>query len=288
MRDVEAIRLFEEQCKKSVFAIRPVEGDHDNEVFIVNFEHIVRLSLPNKTEEPFYEERNEYYFYEALVHAPRNLPVPPFIFYDSQRNKIELYVAGEEPSFTGPERFSTMEKIIDSITELHGFPVEKGEFNPFARFRHYQKHAKNRLPDGFENDILKRCDEIFSAQPFVASHNHLCASNILLNESGAYFLDLAFCGRNAPIFDLASLVEENDFDSDLARRALIYFNRNSLGSPYSYEELETVVYFLHAFWYYYYSARYAETKLPRFRDLAEAKKKKFLFAFESHLMEADP
>lgn len=282
-----AISIIEDNLHTKVFSIKLLdEEDHDNLLFLVNFEYVVRLGKEHVLDEPFRSKGNEYALYAALAKKDYGLPIAPFIFFSNKRDKVERFVDGIPFKKEEADMIQT-ESIIDAIVALHGADIDVPPFDPFARFRHYKAGNRKTLPDAFEAKILKRFNEIYESRPLVLSHNHLCGENIRLHENGATLLDLSFVGKNTPLFDLASFLEENELDTDLARKCLVRFSSLTLDSPYTFEELRATMLFLDAFWYYYASSMYRKTKQNRFKILAEIKKKRFLFAFEASLMEEE-
>lgn len=280
-----AIQLMEENLKIPVFSIRPLdEGSHDHLLLLANLEYVVRLGREHPLDEPFRSKGAEYQLYAALSKKDLAMPIAPFLFFTNKRDKIERFVSGTPFSkeIAGP---ATIEPVVDAIIALHSVSLEIPEFDPFGRFRHYKAGNRKPLPDSFEKEILQRFQQIYESRPLVLSHNRLCGDNIRLNEEGATFLDMSLVGLNTPLFDLASFLEENDVDSTDAKRALLRFSSLTLDSPYSFEELETTMLFLDAFWYYYATNMFHKTKDNKFKAMAETKKKRFLFAFEARLME---
>ena len=280
-----AIKIIEENLKKPVFAIRPMDGDHENYLFLVNYEYVLRIGKKNPVEEPFHAQQNEYKLYAALSKKGLAAPIAPFLFYSSHRDKVEYILNGCPLDPRGTDIMMVLPAVVEAIVAFHALSIDVGPFDPFARFRHYKKGNRKPLPESFEQRVLKRFNEIYESRPLVLSHNRLTAENVFTTEEGIRFADLSFVGMNTPLFDLASFVEENELPSPLARQCLMHFSRLSLESPFTYQELEATVLFLDALWYYYGCAMYKTTKEKRYAERAERKKKRFLFAFEANLME---
>ena len=286
MTEQDVIRIYEETTHVKIFSFRQLDGEHDGKLYLINYQDLFRVPGKNTTDQPFADLHLEYQFYEAVNKAsdPSEYPVPPFVIIYSDGQKIEKFAEGHEPTFAPETRDEEFQKILEAMAALRRLDCA-GDFAPLPRLRHYQKTNKSRLPETFENEIIKRFTEIRDSRPLALCHNRLDARHILIQDERALFLDYSFVGPNTPIYDLADFLVENDFDSTVARKLLNLFNRTTLCSPYSYEELETVMHFIQAFWYYYYSARHAETKEERFAKHASEYKKRFLLAFNARLME---
>ncbi len=280
----QAIHTIEQFFKQEVISIRPLDGDHHNDLFLINFHYVVRIPKRNKTDHIFLSRANEFHFYERAHRMGVPVPVIPFFSIDSLGRRVEEYCDGE-PLFVDS---ALMEKdalgVVDSIIELRPVSKKGMEWEPYARFRHYQKGNKSPLPSGFEEDIIRRAMAVNDSHPLVSCHNRLCKENLIRVEGRVLFRDYAFVGMNASLFDLASLIGENSFESPLARKILSYYNGKRLEAEYTYEELEAVILFLDALWYYYHSARYEETGNPIYKEWAERRKKHFLLAFDGHIM----
>ena len=280
-----AISIMEENLKTEVFSIRPIDdNEHENLLFLVNFDYVIRINNKHPLDEIFREKHGEYRLYEALSKKALALPIPPFIYYNERRDKVEAFVPGT-PFGELPSEPENIKAVVASIAELHNIVIEISPFDPIARFRHYKAGNRSPLPDAFEQEVIRRFQMIYDSRPLVLSHNHLEGQSIIVDEGKATLLDLAFVGMNAPIYDIASFVSENALDTTNARTALLAYSVQTLESPYSIEELETAVSFVDALSYYYNSKMYRLTKQERYKKLAAVKKKRFLFAFESSLME---
>lgn len=282
-----AIAFYERVSKEKVFSIRPIEGEHDNELFVINYANVLRLKNVSALEKRFFLRRGEWHLYKASVNNKYILPAPNFLFYDSSGNKIEQYVEVIRPFIEDSEveRERDLKKAVHAITRLQGNPQLEGFFEPFDRFRHYQKDCSNPLPARFVEDAITRAGQIFDRYALVPSHNHLLPDNLTLRDDEMAFIDYSWSGRNAPIYDLASLCEEQEFSTALQRSALFHYLSMNPLYEYSIEDLEAVMLFIDALEYYYADARFRESGQQRFRQRAEKKKKRFLFAFNAHLWE---
>lgn len=283
----EAIALFERVTKQKAYSIKPMEQAHDHELFLINYEIVVRLGEPNSLEQPFKKDFGEYALYRVINDRQLSAPIP-FLYYYSPNtfNKIEQFVGGT-PVFSSGKKEEDALAAIRALSELHSISVPSGDFHLLERFKSYKKASGKRLPANLERKALHSVSLILDSRKPVYCHHRLRADNVLLQDGNATLVDFEFGGLDASIMDIASLVEENELSSTLARKCLSYYSSLTLESAYSYEELCDAVTFLDGYWYYYLYARYLETKEERFLKAAEKKKKRFLFAFNGFLMGGD-
>ncbi|MCR5349128.1 MAG: phosphotransferase [Bacilli bacterium] len=281
----KAIQFVETEKGEKVFSIRPIEG-HANDLFFVNLKYIVRLGVLNNIDAPFLADYCEYHLYKQIIEKRLDAPFPPLMLYaPADRDKWELYMDGEEP-FTKKDRLTEDAfLVVDSIAQMHSLEVDLPSFNTFSRFNLYKKASGKKLPVSFERQIIANVERIIDSRKPVCCHHQLAADNIILSNQKAILLDLEFVGMNASIFDIASLAEENGFPSALSRQCLTRYSTLTLENAYTFEELNSVIIFLDAFWYYWNMARYNETGQDKYSKAAEEKKKRFLFAFNGKLME---
>ena len=279
-----AISIFEKQRNESVFSIRPVDGLHQNDSFIVNMSTLVQVVGKDPLALPMNAESPEWAFYRARSQNEAPCPCPHFFSFSQPRHRIEPYIYGRH----GFENVETKEKdaleIIHAIAAFHQLPYATNPYPLLDRFRFFKARSKSSLPTAFENQILTKVDHLLGQGHFVLCHHQLKSGHIIMSEEGPVLLDYEMVGMDCPLLDLASLVEENELDSPLARRCLSLFNSLHPDVTYSYEDLEALVIFFDAYWHYRYAAYYELAKVPIDAEIAKRKKERFLFAFKASLM----
>ncbi|MCF7530282.1 phosphotransferase [Neisseria lisongii] len=117
---------------------------------------------------------------------------------------------------------NNLKKIADTLATLHNSKIElNNEFNVFEEYQHYLSLLKNKNAF-FEynsdiNDVIQLF-EIFSCLNkqekinLVPCHNDLVPENILVKQKECYFIDWEYSGMNDPLFDIAALFLESNFD----------------------------------------------------------------------------
>lgn len=279
-----AIDSFEKQKGEKVFSIRPIEGNHFNVSFLVNMSTLVQIGRKDALALPMNEKNPEWAFYTKRAQGDYPGPYPHFLSVNQMRSRIEPFIFGSNP-FQRPEiKESEALRIVDAIADFHRLPYEVPVYPLLERFRYFQSRGGSPLPATFENKILTKVDHLLGQGHFALCHHQLRSNHIVLSDEGPIFLDFEMVGMDCPLLDLASLVEENELDSPLARKCLTRFNLLHTEATYSYEDLEALVVFLDAYWYYRHSSYHAVTKEEHYADWAKKKKERFLFAFNSSLM----
>ena len=280
-----AIEAFEKQKGEKVFSIRPIEGEHFNASFVVNMSTLVQISRVDPLALPLKDDEPEWVFYKTRSQGDLPGPYPHFISVNQMRSRIEPFVFGSHPFENGASKEKEALAIIEAIAEFHELPYVTKPYPLLERFRFFQSRCgSSPLPASFENQILTKVDHLLGQGHFALCHHQLKSGHIILGEEGPVFLDFEMIGFDCPLMDLASLVEENEFDSPLARKCLTHFNTLHAQVTYSYEDLEALVIFFDAFWYYRYSAYHEMMGNEYYAEKAKRKKERFLFAFESSLM----
>ena len=281
-----ALDFAEQALKAPVKSIREVNSNEDRDFFIADWSAFVRV-YKRKIPELSPWIMNEYQFYRQIVDKKCLVPVPEIGIYHPQGHKLERYVAHEEMLNKKSllETRLELDRILYSVSLLHAAPFTDYPFLPLERFRYFQKRAKAPLPESFENGILLKSKQIFDSFPLVACHNHLKKNHLAQTEEIVYLMDLSSVGLNVGLFDVASLVAENNLDSSMARYCLQVYNRLDPNCTYTYEELDTLVAFAQAYYYYYYRSKNLRLNDQRTAKLAESYKRAFLMRFEASIME---
>ena len=280
----KAIAFFEKDSSVKVHSISRVGGGTGNDVFLVNFQHIVRIKKKNEVDDPFNTPITEG---SAIAAAQQvdGAPIVPLNAYNVRTgDKIEMAILETEPLLS-PLSVVTREnlhRVIDAIKILHEGKT-KIQFHHKERFNSYKKKSGERLPAGFEKKVVATAFRIFDNEPQVLSHNDLWEGNILLTPDNGrcYFIDFEFASSNADVFDLASLLEENEIDEDLCAEAVSYYYHSD--DPALLEKVQQVMLYLDALWFYWAMARYHETGKETFFSIAKTKKARFLRAFHASL-----
>ena len=281
----KAIKLFERIANMKVNSIRLEHSSPCHESYVINFEYLLHLA-PEKDQIAYLGLHSEIEFFQNCVAKGYRPPLPPFYFCNADYEKLERYDRGDMPYQNVDQWQIENDSILEALSRLHHAPAIKTSFYPLRRYNLYKKYSAEKLPAGFEKKILVSAERILEQEGKVPCLNRLKKENIALTADGPEFLDARFLGANRPIADLASLCEENDFDTSMMRKSLQKFNQIE-NEAVSMEELETLVIFFDGLWFYYYMSRYGESNEPHYLEQAKRRKERFLFHFNASLMEAE-
>ena len=273
-----AIQQYEKSTKANVFSIRPLDDDHPNH-YLINYSVIMRLSDPKPCELFFARQQSEYFFYKQAVEKRLPLPCPGIFFYVPQGNiKAEDYLGN---TFLG-NQVSKEEalKVIDALALLHQHKLDGHEFDPFDHFYHYKKLTDNPLPTSYEDDLIRKMRVLRGSSSLVLSHNDLKRRHILFYEGRAFFIDFRNCGKNLPLFDLASFFLDADLGPDTIRACMERYQRVAGGISYLYQDVFDAMSFVACYDYYHYSALARESGRAFFKEQAKARKTRCLKLFE--------
>lgn len=280
-----AIEAFEKQKGETVFSIRPIEGNHFNASFVVNMSTLVQIAHVDPLAIPLKKDEPEWAFYRERSQGDLPGPYPQFISVNQARSRIEPFIFGPHAFENPSQKEKDALAVVEAIAEFHELPFVTNDYPLLDRFRFFKSRGgSSPLPATFENEILIKAGHLIGQGHHVLCHHQLRSEHIILSEDGPVFLDFEMVGYDCPLMDLASLVEENEFDSPLARKCLTHFNTLHAHVTYSYEDLEALVIFFDAFWYYRYSAYHEMTGKDYYTEKAKRKKERFLFAFNASLM----
>ena len=281
-----AIRYFERNSGTKVSSIKEIDGGTGNNLYLVNWDFIVRIKRKNDVDGEFNTPNTEV---AAIAHAQKvpQAPIAPLCHYDSVNgNKIEAAIKDVEPLVSENELITlfNLKRVIDAIKVFHkAQPMYS--FSAEHRFYSYKKKSGESLPAGYERKVLRDAIRIIESEDLVLSHNDLWAGNILLpsaEPNKAYLIDLEFASGNADIFDLASLLEENEIPENLCLEAIRYYYQDAFDEE-KVERVKKMMLFLDALWFYWAMARYKETGKKLFLPIAKTKKERFLRSFRKSI-----
>lgn len=283
-RITEAMSFFQSVIGIPAQTILPMGDSQSDLLYWVNVQYVVRLRGTNETLAGFAHPYSEGYCAYAM-RAIRPLPFPPYVHFDGRNGNaiyryegrdIDLIVDDEREALTHLVR---VKKLLDRFLSV---PCQSS-FDPMVRYYRFKKLSGSSLPSGFEANLLEETSRVLEGYPHCLCHNHLESRHIFLSEGRTRISDWQWGGSNAFIYDVASLLEENNIPltmrKDFYRKA--YPDR---GDNFG-KDVETLILFLHGFWHYYYEARYKETADERFKMLSQEKKNLFLKAFNDSLMD---
>lgn len=280
-----ALAHYERVTKKKATSIRLIQ-EGGNYIYKIDFIVALRIKKPNPTDDPFYSPNTEFRIIESLLSHSHDAPLPPLWAFDPRTgDKIEAWIPSKGNVHlrddNGQFNIPAIYGVIDSIKEMHSVaPSIKDDFKFEQRYYSYKKKAGVSLPEGYERSVVQTASSVLRNSRQVISHNDLHEGNIILTEScrrAVYFCDFEFAAINGELFDLASLIEENNLDEITELLLIRYLGMNY--APSALYQMKVLITALDGLWYYWAIGRYQDTANPRFLQIAQEKKERFLKAF---------
>lgn len=178
------------------------------------------LRLPGKGTEEYINRQNE----AVAVQVAAAASVSPEILYIDRESGVMVSRFVEGATTMSPEAFKTVPgaptRAGIAFRKLHGngaaFPAQ---FELFAMIDEYLGVLANKnidLPEGY-HDALREAEsvrEALSAHPLpnVSCHCDPLCENFLDTGHRMWIVDWEYCGMNDPMWDLADLAVEGEFD----------------------------------------------------------------------------
>lgn len=236
-----------------------------NQIYASN-ELLIRKKIINEVDKNFNLPETEFNIYKSLK---GNRIAPTLFYFDENGNKVEEFIKSREFDKNNKEDII---KVANVIKELHALPIfdNQDEFNLMQRLSFYKKDIESPFKE--EKQIVRRAINIINSSKQVVSHNDLWSGNILIDENRAYLIDFEFASINSYYFDLASLIEENALDKEMISYFLDQFDLDEK----EIRDIYALIPFLDILWYYWALARYKETSLDNFLNIANSKKAYYL------------
>ncbi len=269
-----AILIYEGVNRKKVFSIKPLGGGTANDVFLINLEDVIRLNKPNKVDSPYYSAKREYEASIALLRKKETSVIPQILAFDTEKgDKIERYIP---PYVFKDEKDASYRYYLSAIESLKCFHRISGNFAPFfpvERLFRYRELSQENIREDYEEEVIRKAKIAFDSSPVVFCHNDLHNLNLVYDkeEKRMKFLDLEMAGMNYEIFDVASLLEENELDDGLCERLIHAYYGIDKVTCKTVEMVRDVMAFHDILWYYWAKARYLETMQQSFLDIAKTK-----------------
>ncbi len=178
--------------------------------------------------------------------------------------KLSLYIENTT-RLSSEWKKEEFDLIIDIIKTIHKEVKVNFSFKAFKRINYYKKEIESEIDPKKEKEIIKKAKELYKKYPQCFSHNDLVKGNILFKDDKAYLLDYEYSGNNIELFDIASLLSENNYASvDAIKYVVSKFN-------YPLEEIYTMIRFENVLWYYWAKHSYQKDKKAIFLEIAKDK-----------------
>lgn len=261
--------LFQTMTGQPELSNTAIYGGLNSKNYLINGRYVLREKL--KIIDRFYDPT-----YEALVErtvAAKGLSVPLIHFDEKTGNKITQYIPGVS-YLKSPPTWKSLDLILQKIDDLHRLqtPIIK-PFDGVKRLEYYRLLSRAESTGLDEASLLNDASAIERLFPSVLSHNDLVKGNMLFTEETLFLIDYEYAGYNSPLFDLISLISENDIQSPnlIQRMFNRYFSHQK--SP-TKVQFDRYMLFVDALWYYWAQAMYRQTKESIYLTIANSKRER--------------
>ena len=248
-----------------------LQDGFNNTSYLINGDKVFRLKKLSDT--PFYSAASEG---QILNLVAQNRLSPKVFFFDrTTGNMIDRYIDGNHRFCNPLISEEDLEAMAGVLKRLHGVKNCTSEFYAEQRFSTYKLRSGEDLHDPEEKKIRDLMGPILRNEPLVLSHNDLIHDNILKNNDSdqIVLIDFEFAGLNNEMFDLASLLSENEiFDEGKWQLLLLAYFGKDAGEGKK-KKLVLFMQYENYLWFYWASCRYKETNYGGFKEIAEMKKK---------------
>ncbi|MCR5491299.1 MAG: aminoglycoside phosphotransferase family protein [Bacilli bacterium] len=275
-----AVEDFEEISKTKVVSVTRLSEGTANEVFLINWNYVFRVKQPDDTDAKFNKASNELMIIQSMSEDDRS-PMPKVLAFDARTgNKIEFYIHPRGPLVVEGNPQITYQNCCDAIFAIHELHCVSGPYAFFdchERLDYYKIASGKGIRSDYERQLRIDAEGIINNDRGVLCHNDLWSGNLLLTDEPGkpcYLIDFEFAGNNGEIFDLASLLEENELPFDMCKRLITryYGAENVTGRLIS--NVFKVMEYQDLLWYYWAYARYLETLKDSFLLISKAKFKR--------------
>ncbi len=261
--------VFKQATGQNVTSLTILENGFSNDTYRINNEYTLRLK--KTSDAPFYSPAEEKKIIDAV--SPFRLTPKLFYFDTATGNKLERYLEQEEYFPKGNMASShELSLMASALKRLHSITGNFKSFYTRDRYQTYKAASKEDLDPEFEEKIADLLGTFYHTEPQVLCHNDLWSDNILYYKGMVVLIDFEFAGLNNPLFDLASVIGENEItNQDL----IVEFLKDYYGRAYNEIQLHKVLLTVameHFLWYYWAKQRYLQTRHPAFLIIAESKK----------------
>ncbi|MBT4932143.1 MAG: phosphotransferase family protein [Rhodospirillaceae bacterium] len=234
MSDQAALRAANLSCWSGPVKPSPLSGGITNTNFIIEDagqKYVVRIGedIPVHGIMRFNER--------AASNAAHQAGLSPKVIHWEQGVLVLQYIESktlEAADIRNPEMLGRIIALVKKVH--HDIPRHlEGASLVFWVFQVFRNYARVLQSDGSRMvatlpRLLEIADELEKAVgpvEMVFGHNDLLSANFLDDGSRLWIIDWDYAGFNSPLFDLANLASNNEFDEDLERGML----ESYFGSP---------------------------------------------------------
>lgn len=171
-----------------------------------------------------------------------------------------------------------MQKVALQLSKIHQIKDSKVAcFDVVSKLFTYQKDIKQMLHPFDESSIILSIRHLYAKYERRLCHNDLVPGNILVSPNNVYLIDYEYAGNNIPLFDLVSLINENNRtyeDPMILTFLTTYFGHEPTVTDF--QDLVTMDRFQCLLWHHWANRLYDITHDLTYSEIAEAKYQRFI------------
>lgn len=160
----------------------------------------------------------------AASQAAHRAGISPGVFYSEPGVMVLDYIESKTLNEVDVRNSNTIIRIVELIKKAHleipkQLDIPSALFSAFQVNRYYLRtldakicHLANQLD--FFKHLNENLESIIEPVNLVFGHNDLLAANFLDDGKRLWLIDWEYAGFNHPLFDLAGLASNNQFETD--------------------------------------------------------------------------
>jgi len=218
-------------CWEHTIHCEPLEGGITNRNFLVkhgNEKFFVRLGID-------IPEHGVYRFNElAASRAAHKCGISPEVVYAETGAMVLRFITGKTLEPENLRDISSLKKVVPLLKTCHQqmplyLPGSSLIFWVFQVIRGYVitlKESKSRMTQKLSRflEINHELEKTVGTIDLFYGHNDLLSGNFIEDNNRLWLIDWDYAGFNSPLFDLANLASNNQYDEGLERALLeMYF-----------------------------------------------------------------
>jgi hypothetical protein len=234
------------------------------------------IRLKKRSDVAFYDSATEYLNFLAASKA--NL-APQLRYFDLATGNLAYnYLFGQISWVSKGMNPLLLEKLGLYILALHSLKGGKGQFKAKERFDYWKKESGvTCFYDRDEEETRQIVESTIEDEPLCYSHNDLVKGNIIaIPHKGFRFLDFEFSGLNNEMFDIASLLSENEITNEKEQIAVLKGYYGKRYDPLLLSKCHKFMRYENYLWFYWAKFRYLETGEKTFNIIANEKRRALL------------
>lgn len=240
---------------------------NDNYLVTLDNKEMVVVRIPKKENHMLFNYGNEKKVIEMV--KPLNLDLDTLYFDENTGIKITKYSKQVSPFVKDENIDAHLSNIAHMLTKLHQLALPDVVFDPFDKLSQYRQGIDKMF--AFEDNIISKTKSLYDKAKKVLCHNDLVSGNILFTDYRGYIIDYEYAGTNDLMFDLASVLSENNIED---KDKIVYFLKEYYQEEYSNEKyigVMTYYVFQDILWSYWASFMDNKYSLPIYRQIRDLK-----------------